>query len=259
MHRAFVIVAVVVAFAATIARAGAVTLDWDAATWTNANNGSPVPNSYDVDGVAGTDLTITFSGQTSKLRSDPSTGTETPAVLSTLHGGLSPVQNALHIYASVGTKTEITVSVAFSPTYVQGVESVSFSLFDIDMTTDSEFIKDIYGIRLDGVLVPATISGLGSSVSLSGTGLGQLLTGNAPSADSGLGSANGNATISFGTNVITGFAFTFDNSQGPPRVQELALHDINFTPVPEVNPTVAAAAICALGGVVILRRRRNCT
>ena len=244
------------ACAVAITSADAVVLDWDTQTWTNANNGSPIPNNYDVDGIAGTDLTISFSGQTSKLRSDPATGTNSPGVFSTLHGGLAPVQNSLHIYASVGTHTEITVSVSFAATYVQGVESVSFSLFDIDKTTDSEFIKDIYGIRLDGTLVPATISGLGSSVGLSGTGLTQQLTGNAPSADSGAGSANGNATISFGTNVIRGFAFTFDNSQGPPRVQEISMHDINFTPVPEVNPAVAAAAVCGLF-VVAARRRRQ--
>ena len=77
--------------------------------------------------------------------------------------------------------------------------------------------------------------------------MAQQLTGIAPAAD---GSANGNATISFGTNVIHGFAFTFDNSQGPPRIQEFALHDINFTPVPEVNPAWLAAAACGLFGIL---------
>ena len=246
------------AIAMAIAPARAVVLDWDAATWTNGNNGSPIPNNYDVDPTnPGTDLTITFSGQVSKLRADPTTGANSPGVMSTLHGGLSPVQNSLHVYASVGTHTEITLSVSFSASYVQGVENVSFTLFDIDKTTDSEFIKDIYGIRLDGTLVPATISGLGSAVGLSGSGLTQLLTGNAAVPDTGVNSGSGNATISFGSNVITGFAFTFDNSQGPPRVQEFSMHDINFTPVPEVNPAFGAAAGCLVAGWVRRRVRRS--
>ena len=240
------------AFALSCATAGAVTLDWDTNTWTNANNGSPLPNSYDVDGAAGTDLTITLSGQTAKLRSEPVSGTNTPAVMSTLTGGTA--EKSLHIYASVATQTEITVSVSFSATYVQGVENVSFKLFDIDSTTDSEFIKNIYGIALDGTLIPATVTDRGSGVAISGAGtLAQQLTGTAPAAD---GSSNGNATISFGTNVIRGFAFTFDNSQGPPRIQEFAMHDINFTPVPEVNPAFMAVAGCLAAAWIRRRLRR---
>src|SRR3954467_5355576 len=140
------------------ATAGAVTLDWDTATWTNNANGSPKPNSYDVDGKPGTDLTITLSGQISKLTTEPVSGTNTPAVMSVLQGGTG--EKSLHIYANVATKTDITVSVDFSPTYVRGVESVSFKLFDIDKGSDSEFVQDIYGIALDGTLIPATISGL---------------------------------------------------------------------------------------------------
>ena len=248
------------AYALSCGSAGAVVLDWDSNTWTNANNGSPIPNNYDVDGIVGTDLTISFSGQTSKLRSDPTSGENTPAVLSTLQGGLAPLpsgalEKSLHIYASVGTQTEITIGVSFSATYTQGVENVSFTIFDIDKTTDAEFIKNIHGIALDGTLIPATITGLGSSVGLTGTGLNQLLTGNAPAADSGAGSGNGTATISFGANVIRGFNFTFDNSQGPPRVQEIALHDINFTPVPDINPALGGALSCIAATALMLFHR----
>lgn len=254
-RKMFSVACVAAAFAVCCGNARAVVLDWDvpANTWTNANNGSPVPNSYDVDGVEGNDLTITISGQTAKLRSDPVSGTNTPAVMSTLTGGTA--EKALHFYASVGTHTEITVSVSFSATYVQGVENVSFKLFDIDKTTDSEFIKDIYGITLNGTWVPATITDLGSSVSLAGRDtLAAQLTGIAPAAND---SSAGNATISFGTNVIRGFAFTFDNSQGPPRIQEFAMHDLNFTPVPEVNPAFAAAAGCLAAGWLSRRMRRS--
>jgi hypothetical protein len=84
--------------------------------------------------------------------------------------------------------------------------------------------------------------------------LGQLLTGTGSAADN---TANGNVLISFGTTAIKGFAFTFDNSQGPPRVQEFALHDINFSPVPELNPALSAFASCVLAlGLVFHHRSR---
>lgn len=241
--------------ALSCASAGAITLDWDTNTWTNANNGNVQANSFDVDpNNAGNDVTIDFSGQTSKLRTEPVSGTQTPAVMSTLTGGLTPVEKSLHVYASVGTQTQITVSVTFAASYVKGVEGVSFKLFDIDKGSDSEYVKTIYGIGLDGTQVPATITEVGPSVSLSNPGsLSQQLTGIAPAGDT---TGDGNATISFAV-PITGFTFTFDNSQGPPRVQEFALYDISFSPVPEMNPALSAAVSCfAAIGLVFHHRAR---
>ena len=197
---------------------------------------------------AGNDVLFSITGNTNKLRPDPVTGDDTPAISNTLQGGTG--QQSLNFTANVGTQTEITVNVSFSTLYTMGAENVSFMLFDIDKTTDAEYIKDIWGIALDGTRVVPTISNWGSSVQHSGSGLTQLLTGTAASTDI---SGNGNATISFGSSVIRGFTFTFDNSSGPPRVQEFGLHDINFTPVPEVNPAALAAAVCF--GAVWARRR----
>ncbi len=158
----------------------AVTLDWDVATWTPGS----LSGAVDIDNtMAGAEVTFSITGNTNKLRVDPASGLQTPAITSSLQGGTT--QQSLTFTANVGTQTEITVSVSFSALYTQGVESVSFTIFDIDKTTDSEFIKNIWGIGLDGTLVPATISNLGSSVQLTGTGLTQLLTGTASSPDAG--------------------------------------------------------------------------
>ena len=229
--------------------ARALVLDWGTAAWTNGNlnGGVELDNA-----LAGTEVTFLITGNTNKLRTDPGTGLDTPAISDTLHGGTG--QQALNFTANVGTQTEITVTVSFSPLYLQGIENVSFTLFDIDKTTDSEYIKDIRGIALDGTLVAPTISNTGPTVQRSGTGTGQLLTGIA-SADNATG--NGNATISFGSNVIRGFTFTFDNSSGPPRVQEFAMGDLNFTPVPEVNPAMVAGGVCLAGGWLVRRRKRS--
>ena len=130
-------------------------------------------------------------------------------------------------------------------------------MFDIDKTTDSEMFKNMYATDVNGNHIAANISNLGSSVALSGSGLTQLLTGTATSADSGAGSGNGNATVSFGANAIRSFTFTFDNSSGPPRIQEFGLYDISFTPVPEVNPVWTGTFSCLFAAAAAVAHRRS--
>ncbi len=231
----------------------AILLDWSTVTWTPGATSA----SFDIDPArAGNDITITFSSDTNKLRSDPASGVNTPAILTSLEGGRSPVDQSLHVAANVGTKTTITVTVTFSALYLQGVENVSFALFDIDKTTDSEFIINMGATTVTNTQLAANVTGLGSAASLSGAGLTQIITGNASSVDAGAGSGNGNATIGFGPTAIRSFTFTFDNGPGPPRVQEFALYDISFTPVPEINPVFAAGAFCGAAAFVRGRRRR---
>lgn len=233
----------------TISSGMAVVLDWDTTTYTPGS----LNEGFDLDpGLAGNEVTFAITGNTNKLRPDAGTGINTPSVSSSLQGGTG--QNSLNISANVATQTTITVTVSFSALYVQGVENVSFTLFDIDKTTDSEFIKNISATAIDGTVVPATISNLGAGVSLTGSGLTYLLTGDSSAVDS---AGTGNATISFGATPIRSFTFTFDNSQGPPRVQEFGMHDLSFTPVPEINPALAAAASCfAATGLMFLHRAR---
>jgi hypothetical protein len=234
--------------------ANALVLDWSSATWTpGATSGG-----IEVDGNnPGDDVMITLSGNLNKLRTDPNSGTATPAILTRFQGGLGSPDHSLHFFVNAGTQTEITVTISFSALYVQGVENVSFSLFDIDKTTDAEMFKNMYATDMNGNQIAATISNLGSGVSLSGTGLTQLLTGNSAAADSGAGSGNGNATVSFGATAIRSFTFTFDNSSGPPRIQEFGLYDINFTPVPEINPAWTGAFSCFVAAGMVLAHRRS--
>ena len=249
MWRVKAVVSCAVALIGLCAHAGAVVLDWDTTSYTpgSLNEGFDLDNT-----LAGNEVTFVFTGNTNKLRPDVSTGIASPSVNSSLQGGTG--QNSLNITANVGTQTEITLTVSFSALYVAGVENVSFTLFDIDRTTDSEFIKNISATTVDGTVVPGTISNRGAAVSLSGLGLSNLLSGNI-AAPNALGT--GNATISFGTNAIRSFTFTFDNSSGPPRVQEIGMHDLNFTPVPEINPAVSAACSCLVAtGLMFFHRAR---
>ena len=233
--------------------AQALILDWDAVTW---NDGSLI-NSYDLNSDAINDITVRITSQQANVWTlDPATGTQTPTVNQSLTGGLVPAQGALNLAADLKTNSDVTVQLSFTGA-LPGAANVSFTLFDIDVTTNSDIISGIYGVAYDGTLVAATITNVGSAVTLTGTGLNQVLTGNSASADSGPGSSNGNATISFGSTIITDVFFNFSNTAGAPRFQNIAIGDITFTPVPEINPALTAAASCVVATAltVLLKRR----
>jgi hypothetical protein len=81
-----------------------------------------------------------------------------------------------------------------------------------------------------------------------------VLTGNSASADN---SSNGNITISFGSATLTDVFFLWSNNAGAPRYQDIAIGDITFTPVPEINPAVTAVGSCFLAfGLTIFAHRR---
>lgn len=228
----------------------AVVLDWDSATWTPGT----LSNSYDLTGDGVTDIRLTASSQPSNIwTNDPATGTLTPTISQTLTGGLVPPQNSLMLAANLKTNSDVTVQFSFSAGN-QLATNVSFTIFDIDVTTNKDIISGIYGVALDGTHIPATITNVGSAATLTGAGLTYVLTGNAPSADT---SSDGNATISFGSVALTDVFFVFSNNAGAPRYQDIGFSDINFTPVPEINPAAASVVSCllAVGMMVFVHRR----
>jgi hypothetical protein len=233
--------------------AKALVLDWDSVAWAPGS----LTHSYDLTGEGINDVTVAVSSGNNTFTTDPTTGTMTPTINQSITGGTSPVQNSLMLAANLHTNSNAMVQITFTGQY-GGASNVSFSIFDIDLTTNSDKIGSIYGVALDGTHVAATITNLGSVVSLTGTGLGQVLTGTAGSANSGPGSGNGNATISFGSAVITDVFFTFYNTAGAPRYQDIGIGDVSFTPVPEINPALSGAVSCLIAiGVTIFTQRRG--
>lgn len=228
-------------------------LDWGAITW---NDGSLI-NSYDLNSDAINDITVTITSQQANIWAlDPATGTQTPTVNQSLTGGLVPAEDSLNLAANLKTQSDVTIHLSFTGA-LPGAANVSFTLFDIDVTTNGDIISGIYGVAYDGTFIAATIINVGSAVTLTGTGLTQVLTGNAASADSGPGSSNGNATITFGSTIITDIFFTFSNTSGAPRFQNIGIGDISFTPVPEVNPAATAVASCTAAAMLtfVMQRR----
>jgi hypothetical protein len=170
---------------AAIHSANALVLDWDGVAW---SPGSLV-NSYDLNGDAVNDVTVTVSSQQNIWQNDPTSGIQTPVVNQTLTGGILPPQNSLMLAANLHTNSSATVQLSFPGTL--GSINVSFTIFDIDVTTNSDIISNIYGVALDGTHIAATITNVGPAVTLSGSGLTYKLTGNAASPDN---SSNGNVT-----------------------------------------------------------------
>lgn len=238
-------------------RAHALVLDWDSAAWSPGD----LVNSYDLNGDTVNDITVEITSRQANIwTDDPGTGLLTPSVSQTMTGGLVPAQNSLILAANLKTQSDVTIQISFTGgngvLNTPGAYNVSFTLFDIDITTNSDIISGIYGLAPDGTHIAATITNLGSTVTLTGSGLTQTLTGNAASPNT---SGNGNATISFGSTLITDVFFTFRNSSGAPRYQDIGMGDITFTPVPEINPAIASIGSCllAFGMLVVVHRRRK--
>lgn len=255
---------IVIGFIAFTPVTRAVTLDWDSAAW----NPGTLTNSFEVDGWApGNDLTLAVTGSTGELVNDSASNLPTPNINTNLEGGLSPVQNSLNIAIDLGKKDRfVTVTITFSAQYTQGVENVSFTLFGIDQAAGGSniYIDEITSISataIDGTTqIAPTITNVGSAVTRSGTGLTQVLTGSANVPSTGAGSEAGNATISFNAAGIRSITFTFGaggNSAVNPSFQDISLHDITFSPVPELNPAGVTAAVCVLALFFTRRARRQ--
>lgn len=255
-HFTLVIATIGVAMSlATPARA--LVLDWDSVAWAPGD----LVNSYDLNGDTVNDITVQITSQQANIWAlDPTSGSQAPVANQTLTGGLSPAENSLMLAANLHTKSACTVQISFTggngPANTLGASNVSFTLFDIDITTNADVISSIYGLAPDGTHIAATLSNVGSAVTVAGSGLAVELSGNAAAANN---SGNGNVTISFGSALITDVFFNFGNTAGAPRYQDIGISDITFTPVPEVNPAVASVGSCLLaaGVLVVVHRRRK--
>lgn len=255
-------IGLVFAVALCAASANAITLDWDIATWANGS----LNNSFDVDPAnPGSDMTVAVAGDTTQLQTGlASPYPMTPAITTALQGGLTPAQKSLEISVDFSNRSQaVTVTVNFSNTYTQGVQGVSFTIFDVDFqngggSTFQDEIRSIRAVGADGVTLIAPTITVGPDVSLTGSGLNYVATGILTNTDTGGSSGDGNVTISFGSTAISSFTFTYGSGSGTvadPTYQHIAISDITFTPVPEINPSLAAACSCLLAAFVI--RRHN--
>jgi hypothetical protein len=244
-----------------VTTANAVVLDWNTVSWTAGS----LSNSYDIDPAkAGSDITVTVSGNTAQLQQELASGNPmTPAITPDFQGGLANPTNTLCLAVNFTDQTQaVTVKVDFSALYTAGVQNVSFTLFDVDYSnvsgnTYQDLLTAIKATSIDGTTLIAPTITTSSNNTQSGTGTSQIVTGIVNTSDLGPSSGNGNVTISFGAAAIKSFTFTY-GSGGPagitdPTYQHVGINGISFTPVPEMNPALGAVGSCLIAAVLILR------
>ncbi|MCC7519638.1 MAG: hypothetical protein IT578_10690 [Verrucomicrobiae bacterium] len=266
-HFRAAVIGIVAAFFAAAASARAIVLDWSALTWTPGS----LTNSYDIDpNNPGHDITITISGNVSALGNDTLTGDPTPDISTFKEGGQSsPIQPSLAFLVDFANKNQaITVTIDFN--YQNGVDTVSYYIFDIDVGNASgskytyvDQIRSIWGQRLDGAIMGATTLTNGPAVTLAGSGTNRTATANTRTVpDSGSGSGAGNLYVSYGTNVVNSIQFTYGsgaNAQNNPATQAISLFNIEYRVVPEMNALYGTSAVvlATLAALTWRRRRRQ--
>lgn len=236
--------------------AQAIVLDWSNITWTAGS----LSNSYDIDpDNPGNDITITITGSTNQFFNSTY-----PKVTQDFTGGISPAPDQLDLYVDfANTSQSITLTITFN--YATGVSNVNFTLFDVDTgdtftekgktkRTFIDQVDSIYGTSTNGSLIAPTIVNSNASFNtVSGSGTNQSIVGTAKANDF---SNEGSVGVSYGTNNITSFTFTYGEGSGTgadPAAQGIGLYDISFSPkpkVPEFHPAWISAALCLL--VVLL-------
>ena len=246
-------------FATVCGPSSAITLNWGTEPWAAGS----LQNSYNIDPAnPGNDLTVTVSGNTGVLQPEiVAPNPMTPAVTAAFQGGAGSPQNSLCIATNFANRSQgITVTVDYSAQYTQGVTNVSFTIFDVDFANVSgsnyqDQIRSIMAVGIDGTLIAPTITTSINNV-LSGTGLNQVVNGVTSTSDTGPTSGNANVTISFGTNAIRSFTFTYGSGSGTvadPTYQHIGMSNVVFTPVPEMNPAFGASLSCIVAMLLALR------
>ncbi|MEY2531764.1 MAG: hypothetical protein QOI96_1849, partial [Verrucomicrobiota bacterium] len=150
----------------------------------------------------------------------------------------------------------VTIAVGFSALYPQGVKNVSFQIFDVDFASSpgnsgSNFqdqLRSITALSIDGTTLIAPTITISPNNSLSGTGLNQVVTGNATTADTGAGSGGANVTIDFGSAWIQSFTFTYGSGSGTdadPTYEHIGIYNNDFSTVPEADTTWVTVLTCA--------------
>lgn len=243
----------------------AVTLNWNnITTWADGSRN----NSFDIDPLsAGNDITVIATPNNGapfqNMINAPNQAT--PAVTSNFQGGLASIDKTLSIALDLTSNTQtVTVTINFAALYAAGVSNVSFTIFDVDFSnsggnTYQDQLTLIRALSIDGTTLIAPTITTSASNTLTGTGLNQVVNGTASVADTGAASGNGNVTISFGTAAIKSLTFTYGSSSlfANPTYQHIGIHNINFTPVPELNPAWSALLSCLAATGLVLRHRSH--
>ncbi len=224
----------------TASSARAAVLNWSTVTWSGTSQ------SYNVDGVAGNDITVSYTN---------SAGVSSPASAITSVNGATDLRLSTSGMGASLTNN-FTVTITFIGTYAVGVKNVTFTLNDVDANLSSGGFQDrISFTALDGatpISITASNSGGTSVNTITGSpGTNPVATGNSSTGTN----PEGDVSINTGTTKLNSISFVWTNPNASFRgTQWIGLGNINFTVIPEVASGSAALILC--GAFLAFGRRR---
>ena len=195
------------------------TFDWDSNAWT----AGALTQSY----ATGVGFNFVVTGDTGFFQNNAAFGGQNPALSTTLTGGLGGTEQSLHMVVNYTSSTQQVVMTMDVGTPGIGVESLQFSLFDVDInpitSANTHFIDRIQVFGSLGGNAKGSILTPGASNSVSGI----TATGIAAAAST---SADGTVVVTFDTPVDQ-VVFFYDNDpavNSNPGQQGISMHDITY-------------------------------
>jgi hypothetical protein len=198
------------------------------------------------------DITIAGSNGAVPFRFGPA-GLQTPAVTNTLYGGGTPANSSLSTVANFlptgsGTPT-VTFTIDFFG-FKQGVKDVSFQLFNVDAAKHGSVLaQDVVTFNTALLSLTGSQDNVVSGNTITGTG--HTIPG---ASDADLA----NVTVKSGNMPLHQIVFTFTQLPADmPFLAGIALGNLSFTPVPEVGQLAIGLVACLIGGLWLLKSRRE--
>lgn len=267
------------AFACVSARAAV--LDWNAVNWTTTfGTGTTASQTFNnVDGTT-VDVTITVSAGPNTANSELiNAGTLPDDVSTPINHNYNPTDQSLLVDVNYTNRNNDFVR--FTITFSEAVSNVNFELWDIDLGNNpgvSTYQDLIQNFTQNGSATSPTFTLLGSDNQDGSTAVDAAIVGNTivGVGSNGSTTSNGNENdalnsgdvrVLYSGSGITSVSFEYWSGSGVPplgsalptnpTLQRIALHDILFTAIPEVNTGLFALLACGMAvGASLLGRER---
>jgi hypothetical protein len=163
-----------------------------------------------------------------------------------------PVLSTAANFKSSGGTPTVTFTLDFFG-FKQGVKNVSFELFDIDaVNRGGTLVRDVVTFQTAGLSLTAGKDNTVSGETVTGTGISGPESTDEPGGDVAVHS--GNLPLH---QIMFNWTQSGGGGPGSEFLDEIAIGNITFTPVPEVGQLVIGLVACLLGALWLHKNRRK--